>query len=93
MLPQLDKLSTSWLLSLPGPHSGLSSSIFSEAVCKNLCLPSPACRGRVGELIDRCNVDQYGDNVMAAQLKVFVLHMKTIDAVIMIMITVVLGLR
>ena len=42
---QLDKLSSSWLLSLPGPHSGLSSPIFSEAVCSHLCLPSPASYG------------------------------------------------
>ena len=66
--PQLDKLATSWLLSLPGPHSGLESNIFSEAVCKNLCLPSPACRSRIGERIGRSTVDLYGDNVMAAQL-------------------------
>ena len=66
--PQLDKLSTAWLLSLPGAHSGLSSNVFREAVCANLCLPSPACRDRVGESIGRARVDQYGDQVMAAQL-------------------------
>ena len=66
--PQMDKLSSSWLLSLPGPHSGLTSSIFSESVCSNLCLPSPACRNRVGERVGRSYVDSYGDKVMAAQL-------------------------
>ena len=66
--PQLDKLSTSWLLSLPGPHSGLSSNIFSEVVCANLCLPSPACLGRLGERVGRTSVDLHGDRVMAAQL-------------------------
>ena len=66
--PQLDKLSTSWLLSLPGPHSGLASNIFSEAVCANLCLPSPACRSLVGERVGRTTVDSYGDKVMAAHL-------------------------
>ena len=66
--PQMDKLSTSWLLSLPGPHSGLASNIFSEAVCANLCLPSPSCRGIVGERIGRTTVDLYGDALMAAPL-------------------------
>ena len=66
--PQMDKLSSSWLLSLPGPHSGLTSSIFSESVCANLCLPSPACRDRIGERVGRSTVDMYGDRVMAAQL-------------------------
>ena len=66
--PQMDKLSTSWLLSLPGPHSGLASHIFSESVCANLCLPSPACRSRVGDRLGRSAVDMYGDVVMAAQL-------------------------
>ena len=46
--PQMDKLSTSWLLSLPGPNNGLTSSVFSEAVCSNLCLPSLTCRDKVG---------------------------------------------
>ena len=66
--PQMDKLSTSWLLSLPGPYNGLTSSIFSESVCSNLCLPSPMCRDKVGQRIGRTIVDRYGDKVMAAQL-------------------------
>ena len=66
--PQLDKLSSAWLLSLPGPHTGLSSQIFSEAVCANLCIPSPACRDRVGERIGKTFIDCYGDRVMAANL-------------------------
>ena len=66
--PQRDKLSAAWLLSLPGPHSGLTSTIFSKAVCMNLCLPSPVCRGRIGETIGRAKVDQFGDKVMAANL-------------------------
>ena len=44
------------------------SEIFSEAVCANLCFPSPACKDRVGEQIGRCFVDPYGDKVMAANL-------------------------
>ena len=66
--PQMDKLSTSWLLSLPGPHNGLSATIFSEAVCLNLGLPSPACCEKVGQRLGRVTVDYYGDKVMSAQL-------------------------
>ena len=66
--PQRDKLSSAWLLSLPGPHNGLSSEIFSEAMCSNLCLPSPVCRDRVGERLGKVHVDLYGDKVMSAQL-------------------------
>ena len=66
--PQRDKLSSARLLSLPGPHNGLSSAIFSEAVCMNLCLPSPVCRDRVGKSIGRTKVDIHGDKVMAAHL-------------------------
>ena len=66
--PQIDKLSSSWLLSLPGPHSGLTSSIFSESVCANLFLPSPPCRDFIGERVGRSIVDMYGERVMAAQL-------------------------
>ena len=66
--PQRDKLSSAWLLSLPGPQNGLSADIFSEAVCSNLCLPSPVCRERVGERLGRSSIDPFGDKVMAAQL-------------------------
>ena len=63
--PQMDKLSTSWLLSLPGPHNGLSTTIFSEAVCLNLGIPSPSCREKVGQRLGRVAVDYYGDKVMS----------------------------
>ena len=66
--PQMDKLSAAWLLALPGPQNGLTSAVFSEAMCMNLCLPSPACRDRVGESIGRTKVDQFGDKVMSAHL-------------------------
>ena len=49
--PQLDKLSTAWLLTLPGPHTGLSAAVFSEATCAHLCLPSPACSDRLGDTV------------------------------------------
>ena len=69
MFPQLDKLSNAWLLALPGPFSGLSSPVFSEGMCSLLCLPSPACKGRVGETVRRgVMVDMWGDKVMSAPL-------------------------
>ena len=68
--PQFDKLSSAWLLSLPGPHSGLSSPVFCEAMCAHLCLPSPACMERLGEPVARgAVVDLYGDKVMAAAVE------------------------
>ena len=48
---QRDKLSTSWLLARPGADSTLSNAEFSEASANNLCLPSPACAGKLGEII------------------------------------------
>ena len=51
--PQLDKLSSAWLLAYPGPHSGLPTTVFSEAVCSHLCLPSPACRDRIGQRVGK----------------------------------------
>ena len=44
---QRDKISSSWLLALPGPDSSFSNAEFSEAAATNLVLPSPACIGRV----------------------------------------------
>jgi hypothetical protein len=46
-----DKVSSAWLLATPGRDTSLSSAEFSEAAASNLCLPSLACRGRVGEVI------------------------------------------
>ena len=42
--PNRDKLSTSWLLSFSGPHSGSSTPVFREGLAMLLCLPSSACR-------------------------------------------------
>ena len=66
--PQLDKLSSAWLHSYSGPHSGLPSTVFTEAVCSHLCLPSPACRDRGGQRVGKAVVDMFGDKVMAATL-------------------------
>jgi hypothetical protein len=36
----------------------------------NLCLSSPACAGRVGEVVrDRVRIDDYGDNIQATSLR------------------------
>ena len=50
-----DKLSGAWLLSLPGPDTGLSSSVFVETMAAHLCLPSPAVTagGWVGRMTVR----------------------------------------
>ena len=66
---QRDKISSSWLLALPGADSSLSNAEFAEAAATSLCLPSPACMGRVGETVKgRKVVDMYGDQVQAAPL-------------------------
>ena len=66
---QKDKVSSSWLLAIPGHETTLSSAEFSEAAAASLCLPSPACSGRVGEVIKgRVTIDEYGDNIQATAL-------------------------
>ena len=66
---QRDKISSAWLLALPGAESSLSNAEFSEAAAANLCLPSPACKGRVGETVKgRTVIDKYGDNVQSTCL-------------------------
>ena len=68
---QRDKIACSWLLALPGPDTLLTSDQFSEAAAANLCLPSPACEGRVGEVIrGRVKIDQYGDNIQSTNIGV-----------------------
>ena len=66
--PQLDKCSAAWLLALPGPETGLSSAAFSEALAAHLCMPSPACAGKLGMKVARQTLDAFGDAVMAANL-------------------------
>ena len=63
---QRDKISSAWLLALPGGDTNLTSAEFSEASAANLCLPSPACSSKVGETIrGSVKVDSFGDNVQA----------------------------
>ena len=66
--PNRDKLTTSWLLSFPGPHTGLSMPVFREGIAMVLCLPSPACMDRVGERVGDSRVDLFGDNVLCQSL-------------------------
>ena len=68
VFPNFDKLSGAWLLSLPGPSTGLSTPVFSEAMAAHLCLESPAMRssGWVGKTVGRkaVTIDKFGDAVM-----------------------------
>ena len=61
---QRDKLSAAWLQALPGPDTTLTSAEFSEAAAASLCLPSPACADRLGQVIRGAQVvDLYGEAV------------------------------
>ena len=62
-----DKLSSSWLQCLPG-RDGLNSQAFTEALALLLCMPSPACRDRVGASVGKRTLDIFGDNIMAEVL-------------------------
>ena len=63
-----DKLSTAFLLSLPGPRYGLSSGVFAEALATLLAMPSRVCLDRVGEKVGGSRVDQFGIKVINATL-------------------------
>ena len=66
---QRDKVSSAWLLALPSMDTRLSNAEFTEAAASSLCLPSPACATRIGEVVKgRVLVDEYGDNVQATPL-------------------------
>ena len=68
--PQLDKLTTAWKLSLPGPTTGLTTPVFKEVMAMHLFLPSPACREIVGQPVGpkRVAARAFGDEVMTATL-------------------------
>ena len=67
---QRDKVSSAWLLACPGTDTKLTSSEFGEAAAASLCLPSPACAARVGEIIKgRVRIDPFGDNLQATCLQ------------------------
>ena len=63
---QRDKLSSAWLLSLPGGGEFLSNEEFSTSAAINLCIPPPCVAGREGETIrGRAVVDRHGDTVQS----------------------------
>ena len=64
-----DKLSTAWLLSLPGPHHGIPSAAFTEALATLLCAPSPACVSRLGMKIGQARVDLFGHKIINERLE------------------------
>ena len=67
---QRDKISSAWVLALPSADTALSNAEFAEAAASSLCLPSPACQGRVGEPIKgQMKIDEYGDAVQATALR------------------------
>ena len=66
---QRDKVSSAWPLAMPVAGTKLSNAEFSEAAASSLCLPSPACKGRIGEPIrGRVLIDEFGDNIQATAL-------------------------
>ena len=64
-----DKLSTSFLLARPGPHTSIPSIYFAERMLVLLAIPSVLCRGVVGERVGRQRVDKWGDAILNATLK------------------------
>lgn len=67
--PERDKLSSQWLLALPGHDSSLTSEEFTQCVETILCLPSTACAAKIGENVGKARVDKYGDSVVAEKVK------------------------
>ena len=67
--PQLDRLSSAWKLSLPGPVNGLPTKVFREVMATHLFLPSPACKDIMGQpVIGQQPAGPFGDEVMCATL-------------------------
>ena len=63
-----DNLTTSWLLSTPGPHSSLPSLVFAEALATLLSMPSRVCKDRLGEVVGRTRVDMFGERIILENL-------------------------
>ena len=63
---QRDKVSSAWILALPGHQTNLTSAEFSLAAATSLCIPPPVCLEREGETIrDNIKIDKYGDKIQA----------------------------
>ncbi len=63
-----DKLSSAFLLYLPGLRSGLSSPFMAEALATLLNLPSRVCGDSLGERVGRTRVDRFGERVILDKL-------------------------
>ena len=63
--PEADKLSSQWLLALPGHANTLTSAEFAECTAALLRMPSPGCALLLGVPVGRRAVDLFGDVVMA----------------------------
>lgn len=70
VLPEKDKLSTGWLLALPGPDTTLDSAEFSQAMETLLFLPCSAVKHLVGQKLPGSNgvCDPFGDKIAAARM-------------------------
>ena len=67
--PERDKLSSQWLLALPGHDTSLTSEEFTQCVEALLCLPSTACAAKIGEKVGNSRVDVHGDSVVSEKVK------------------------
>ena len=65
-LMQTDKLSTAWLLVLPGADSTLSAAEFTQCVQNMLFIPSKAVEHVVGLTVGNRKIDEYGDILTSA---------------------------
>ena len=58
-----------YLACLPHSATSFTSAEFTEAVAAHLCVPSPACSTRLGEVVlGRQVVDKFGDEVISAKM-------------------------
>ena len=63
-----DKMSTAFLLDLPGAHNQWTSAAFSEAMCLLLALTSIQCKELLGLPVGDRQVDLFGSEVLCANL-------------------------
>ena len=63
-----DKLSTAFLMDLPGPHNFWTWAEWEEAMCLTLDLPSIVCRELKGQKIWDWTVDKWGADIVCTVL-------------------------
>ena len=54
---------------VPGPHTRIDNSYFSEHLLTLLAIPSFICRGKVGQRIGNMKVDKWGESVLNATVQ------------------------